>query len=253
MARFGVAALVAVSAFCLYPLSGGAVVLKADPDEVFNLVPDNVINDVFPGVTLSVNAPLGAVLALGAGNPGSNPPGFYPSTFGHYFVYLPDGGCGGCWSFGYAEFRADFSTPVDAVEIDFIDRYAGTAMLFAYNANGQVVATAERSLQGSLPGESQRVTLSVSVPDASISYVIAGANSGTYGVIDQLRWNVPAAAFVALLVPCTGPTSGGAWDNHGEYVSTVNNVARSLRADGLIATEDFGAIVSSAAKSDCGR
>ena len=58
---------------------------------------------------------------------------------------------------------------------------------------------------------------------------------------------------IAQLVPCAGPVLGGRWKNHGQYVSTVSNVATDFLADGLITHEEMDAVVSGAAKSRCGK
>jgi hypothetical protein len=55
------------------------------------------------------------------------------------------------------------------------------------------------------------------------------------------------------LVPCSGPRTGGTWRNHGAYVSAVAHVANEFLADDLITRQEKGAIVSQAAKSDCGK
>ena len=55
------------------------------------------------------------------------------------------------------------------------------------------------------------------------------------------------------LVPCEGPISGGTWKNHGQYVSAVAHVSKSFRQQGLISGRERGHIVSTAARSDCGK
>ncbi|HEY6122320.1 MAG TPA: hypothetical protein VIV66_20355 [Pyrinomonadaceae bacterium] len=55
------------------------------------------------------------------------------------------------------------------------------------------------------------------------------------------------------LVPCSGPASGGTWKNHGQYVSSIAHTAESFVAQGLITEEQKGAIVSAAARSNCGK
>jgi hypothetical protein len=55
------------------------------------------------------------------------------------------------------------------------------------------------------------------------------------------------------LVPCAGPVTGGSWKNHGAYVSAIAHVANDFAAQGLISQTDKGAIVSQAARSDCGK
>ncbi len=54
------------------------------------------------------------------------------------------------------------------------------------------------------------------------------------------------------LAPCAGPASGGAWKNHGEYVSTVAQAAEAFLEQGLISEEQKDAIVAQAAQSNCG-
>ncbi len=55
------------------------------------------------------------------------------------------------------------------------------------------------------------------------------------------------------LVPCAGPATGGAWKNHGAYVSAVAQVAQEFVKQGLISEADRAAIVVRAAQSDCGK
>jgi len=58
---------------------------------------------------------------------------------------------------------------------------------------------------------------------------------------------------IEQLVPCAGPASGGAWKNHGAYVSVVAQVAQEFVEEGLISAADRAAIVVRAAQSDCGK
>ena len=55
------------------------------------------------------------------------------------------------------------------------------------------------------------------------------------------------------LVPCAGPASGGAWKNHGEYVSALNEAAGVFLAHGLITAEQRDQILQAAASSACGK
>jgi hypothetical protein len=71
--------------------------------------------------------------------------------------------------------------------------------------------------------------------------------------------NTPAGAIVNAngcsidqLAPCAGPASGGTWNNHGAYVSTVARVAEDFLAQGLITEDEKDAIVAAAAESNCG-
>jgi hypothetical protein len=54
------------------------------------------------------------------------------------------------------------------------------------------------------------------------------------------------------LVPCAGPLSGGAWKNHGQYVSQIAKTAEEFLAEGLITEEQKNAFVDAAASSKCG-
>jgi hypothetical protein len=54
------------------------------------------------------------------------------------------------------------------------------------------------------------------------------------------------------LVPCAGPSSGGKWKTHGDYVSAVAKAADKFLAAGLITQAHKDAIVAEAARSNCG-
>jgi hypothetical protein len=58
---------------------------------------------------------------------------------------------------------------------------------------------------------------------------------------------------IEQLAPCAGPAGGGAWKNHGQYVSTVAHVAERFLDDGLINEAQKDAVVSAAGKSGCGK
>jgi len=81
------------------------------------------------------------------------------------------------------------------------------------------------------------------------------------GVADSLDQcpGTPAGAIVDAngcsidqLAPCAGPASGGAWKNHGEYVSSVAHAVEEFLEQGLITEDQAEAIVSEAARSKCG-
>jgi hypothetical protein len=55
------------------------------------------------------------------------------------------------------------------------------------------------------------------------------------------------------LVPCEGPRSGGAWKNHGEYVSALVKVAKAFATAGLITEDQAQRIVKAAAGSNWGK
>jgi len=82
------------------------------------------------------------------------------------------------------------------------------------------------------------------------------------GVPDSLDLcpGTPAGAIVDAngcsidqLAPCSGPTSGGTWKNHGQYVAAVAQAAEAFLEQGLISEDEAEAIVSLAAQSNCGR
>jgi hypothetical protein len=55
------------------------------------------------------------------------------------------------------------------------------------------------------------------------------------------------------LAPCSGPASGGAWKNHGQYVSTVAQVGEAFLVEGLISEDQAEEITAEAAQSNCGK
>ena len=57
---------------------------------------------------------------------------------------------------------------------------------------------------------------------------------------------------IEQLAPCNGPASGGAWKNHGQYVSTVAQAAVAFLTQGLITADEADEIVARAAQSNCG-
>jgi len=92
--------------------------------------------------------------------------------------------------------------------------------------------------------------------------VIASPDSDGDGVPDAQDNcpNTPAGVAVDAhgcsidqLVPCAGPVSGGTWKNHGAYVSAVAKTAEAFLAEGLITEEEKDALVSAAARSNCGK
>ena len=53
--------------------------------------------------------------------------------------------------------------------------------------------------------------------------------------------------------PCEGPVSGGAWKNHGQYVSCVAKAAEAALTSGQITEDEKDSLVEAAAQSDCGK
>jgi len=76
--------------------------------------------------------------------------------------------------------------------------------------------------------------------------------------LDQCPGTAPGAIVdsngcsIDQLAPCTAPASGGAWKNHGQYVSSVAKVVESFLAQGLISEVQADEIASQAAQSNCG-
>ena len=54
------------------------------------------------------------------------------------------------------------------------------------------------------------------------------------------------------IAPCSGPASGGTWNNHGQYVSTVAQAAEAFVKQRLISEAQAEEIVAQAAQSNCG-
>jgi hypothetical protein len=73
------------------------------------------------------------------------------------------------------------------------------------------------------------------------------ADTPTGGIINE------SGCTIDQLVPCEGPSSGGTWTNHGQYVSAVAHVSNTFKKEGLISGREKGQIVSTAARSDCGQ
>jgi len=90
---------------------------------------------------------------------------------------------------------------------------------------------------------------------------IGGVDSDGDGVPDSLDNcpNTPLCSVVDAngcsidqLAPCEGPASGGAWRNHGQYVSAVARAASEFLAQGLISLEQKDALLTAAGQSPCG-
>lgn len=201
--------LVRVTVVCLLSLflnsiDASATVFTADPDSVFtdpSTAP--VINTAFSGVILSGNSGQD-VLALGGGV--TQVPGWAPAVFGHGAINFPGGACSGCWSFGFITLKASFSSSnVTQVDVDFIDRFAGTAILETYDQTGSLIQQITMTMVGNAATQAQRITLSVSSTNTPIAYILAGADNGTSGVIDLLKWttgskDVPEPVTLTLIL-----------------------------------------------------
>jgi hypothetical protein len=62
-----------------------------------------------------------------------------------------------------------------------------------------------------------------------------------------------ACCSLPQLIPCSGPSSGVTWKNHGRYVMTFVHHAQVFQAAGLISEEDKDALIADAAVSSCGK
>ena len=60
-------------------------------------------------------------------------------------------------------------------------------------------------------------------------------------------------AGVQQACPCEGPVSGGAWKNHGQYISCVAKAADAALQNGQITEDQKDSIVEEAAQSSCGK
>ena len=63
----------------------------------------------------------------------------------------------------------------------------------------------------------------------------------------------PDGCSVSQRCPCTGPQAGVKWTNHGAYVGCVAQVRREFVAAGILSRNEAEAMMSQAARSECGR
>jgi hypothetical protein len=78
-------------------------------------------------------------------------------------------------------------------------------------------------------------------------------HQGPFNASFSLSGVTDPESIIDELVPCSGPTSGGTWKNHGQYVSSVAHAAQDLAKLGCLSQQGIGQIVSNAARSDCGK
>lgn len=179
---------------------------------------------------------------------------------------------------------ATFSVPVTGISITSYSVW--TATLYALDEANNVIASS--TLTNPNAGSSfflGTLTVSTSLPIRRFTVLPAGCQIGESGCgpilnLDDLVLvsisgdgdadgvaddqdqcpNTSQGAIVNVqgcsieqLEPCAGPLSGGAWKNHGQYVSAVAGTAEAFLASGLITEEEKDALVSAAAKSSCGK
>jgi YVTN family beta-propeller protein len=92
---------------------------------------------------------------------------------------------------------------------------------------------------------------------AAGQFTIENQGGVTISILDsrgQMIASLPAGqSFTFQACPCQGPTSGGSWKNHGQYVSCMERFAQGLAKAGLISEKKRAELVNEAAKSDCGK
>ena len=161
----------------------GAAVITAEPDD---FAAETVLDSAFPGMTLSGDGSHFAdehVYALDWS---------YTSTgdkvFGNSSTFGGSPDIRRYWSLGVADLRIDFAFPADSVSIDAIGASSTSlGRLEAYDAAGVLVTWYHSTGLGL--GEVE--TMTVSVPDYSIAYVLAGGRPDKGGVyLDNLQADV---------------------------------------------------------------
>ncbi len=165
-------------------LPGWTIYLDANHNGVFDsnqgaIEPDDYplgtdLSHVVPGVTLSFNGfPFSAVLASTAGI----------ASTGTQII-------GGTWSAGNP-LRVDFATPTNFVSIDALPTDSFTfALLEAFDSGGNLLAT----YPAPVAGFDQFETMSISRPNADISYVVASGYNGEFVYFDNLRFGTATEA-----------------------------------------------------------
>jgi hypothetical protein len=134
-----------------------------------------VLTNVVPGVTLTVVGEATSVTALVSDRHSTG-----SLAFGHGSVASDNK-----WMSSYQSLRIEFTNPVDAVALDFINTALITprewGMLQAYDANGNQLAFAQTSASGSTIQ-----TLILTRPRADIKYCLASGIGLYTAVLDNL-------------------------------------------------------------------
>ena len=84
------------------------------------------------------------------------------------------------------------------------------------------------------------------LPSSIVTFTGTGVEAKSFSQNDEL---VDSEQIVNGACPCDDIS----WKNHGEYVSCVANAVEDLLLEDWIDQEEKGAIVSAAAKSECGK
>jgi hypothetical protein len=112
------------------------------------------------------------------------------------------------------------------------------------------------------PEFTQLVKVEVPTEGYSLDNLFIELDSDGDGVPDSIDEciNTPLGSLVndhgcsiPQLVPCEGPRNGGAWKNHGHYVSTLADVTRNFVTLGILTGAQRNSILQTAAQSSCGK
>ncbi|WP_028662803.1 ThuA domain-containing protein [Saccharomonospora halophila] len=135
---------------------------------------------------------------------------------------------------GGVSYEWDFGDGATSTEANPRHTYAATgtytATLTVTYADGETATT------------STEVTVACAVPDDRATVWMRDADSGVANA------EVGGGCTINDLID-----DEGTWDNHGAFVNHVNEVANTLRADGVISGKEKGMLTRTAAKSDIGK
>lgn len=141
---------------------------------------------------------------------------------------------------------ATLAAPAGALAFNYSSGTLGEVVL--YDGGGAAFATLTPAAQGGFFG----VVSTTPIKAVTIYGILFDADGNRDRLfIDNFR--IADILSAELACPCAGPVTGGAWKNHGQYVSCVAHTVNALRDAGLISEGGGGAIVSAAARSACGK
>ena len=209
---------------------GDAAVLGHIDPAAATVEPDDYIagatlTNAVPGITLTIQGDSNAVTAQ------QSP---YSSTGTQTF------GDGSNWYWSSsASLRADFATPVSSVSIDLVsyDNEYNQGFLKAYDASGNLLQDVEATAP-----YSGFYTMTVSSSNNNIAYVLAGAQTGEYIMLDHLAVSRMADDYYSVPVnigdPLTLATATPA-DGPGEFQNTFDPAIALYDPNGtLVASDD---------------